>query len=95
MWELNSKEGRALKIWCFWIVVLERSLESPLDCKEIKLFSTQGYQPWIFIGKTDAEAKAAILWPPDEKIWLIGKDPEARVNWGQEEKEVTEDEMVR
>ena len=93
MWELNSK-GWALKIWCFWIVVLEKTLESPLDCEEIKLVNPKGNQSWIFIGKTDAEVEAPIHWPPDEKRWLIGKDPDAGKNWGQEE-EVTEDEKAR
>ena len=77
MWELNSEEGWALKIWCFWIVVLEKALESPLDCKEVKLVNPKGNQSWIFIGKTDAEVEAPIHWPPDEKSWLIGKDPDA------------------
>ena len=81
MWELDDKEGWVLKNWCFWIVVLE----SPLDCK-IKLVTPKGNQPWIFIGKTDAEAEAPILWPHDEKNWLIWKDPDAGKDWGQHEK---------
>ena len=94
MWELDHKESWALKNWCFQIVVLEKTLESPLDCKEIKLVNPKGNQPWIFNGRTDAEAEASILWPPDVKSRLIGKDPEAGKDWGQEEKGVTEDEMV-
>ena len=92
MWELNHKEGWASKNWCFQIVVLEKILGSPLDCKEIKLVNHKGNQSWIFIGRTDAEA--TILWPPDVKIQLIWKDPDAGKDWGQEEKGVTEDEMV-
>ena len=95
MWELDHKEGLALKNWCFWTVVLEKTLESPLDRKEIKPVNPKGNQPWIFIRRTDAEAEAPIFWPPDAKIWLLGKDPDARKNWGQEEKGTTEDEMVR
>ena len=95
MWELDHKEGLALKNWCFWTVVLKKTLESPLDRKEIKPVNPKGNQPWIFIGRTDAEAEAPIFWPPDAKIWLLGKDPDARKNWGQEEKGATEDEMVR
>ena len=75
--ELDHKEGWAPKNWCFWIVVLEKTLESPLDCKEIKPFNPKGNQSWIFTGRTDAEAEAPILWPPDMKSWLIGKDPDA------------------
>ena len=77
MWELDHKEIWALKNWCFWSVVLEKTLESPLDSKEIKLVSHTGDQPWIFTGKTDAEDEAPILWPPDAKSWLIEKDPDA------------------
>ena len=80
---------------CFWTVVLEKTLESPLDCKEIKPISLKGNQPWIFFGRTDVEAEAPILWPPDEKNRLIGKDHDAGKDWGQEEKGVTEDTMVR
>ena len=94
MWELDQKEGWALKNWCFWIVVLERILESPLDSKEIRLVHPKGNQPWIFIGRTDAEAEAPILWPPDAKNWLIRKDPDAGRDWRQEEKGTTEDDVV-
>ena len=94
MWELNCKEGWSPKNWCFWIVVLEKTLQSPLDNKEIKPVNPKGNQSWIFIGSTDAEAKAPILWSPDAKSRLIGKDPDAGKNWRQEEKEMTEDEMV-
>ena len=94
MWELDHKEGRILKNWCFWIVVLEKTLESPLDSKEIKPVNPKGNQSWIFIGRTDAEAKAPILWPPDAKNWLIGKDPDAGKDWRQKDKGETEDEMV-
>ena len=85
MWELNHKEGWALKNWCFWTVVLEKTLESPLDCKEIKPVNPKGNQSWIFIGKTDAETEAPIIWPPDEN-WLTENDPEAGKDWRQEEK---------
>ena len=92
MWELDHKEGRASKNWCFWIVVLEKALESLLDCKEIKPVNPKGNQSWIFIGSTDAEAEAPILWPPDAKSWLIRKDPDwerlkaggERDNWGRD-----------
>ena len=94
MWQLDHKEGWASKNWCFWTVVLEKALESPLDCKEIKPVNPKWNQPWIFIGRTDGEAEASILWPPDVKSWLIGKDPEAEKDWRQEEKGMTEDEMV-
>ena len=87
------KESWALKNWCFWTVVLEKTLESPLDCEEIKTVNLKGNQPWIFTGRTDAEAP--IIWQPDVKNWLIGKDPNARKDWRQEEKGTTEDEMVR
>ena len=80
--------------WCFWTVVLEKSLQSPLDCKEIQPVHPKGDQSWVFIGRTDAEAETLILWPPDEKSWLIGKDPDAGRDWGQEEKGTTEDEMA-
>ena len=92
MWELDQKEGWMLKNWWFWIVVLEKALESPWDSKEIKPVSPKGNQPWIFIGRTDAETP--ILWPPDVKNWLTGKDPDAGKDWGQEERGTTEDEMV-
>ena len=83
-----------LKNWCFWMVVLEKTLESPLDCKEMKPIHPKGDQSWIFIGRSDAEAEAPILWPPDEKNWLTGKDPDAGKDRRQEEKGTTEDEMV-
>ena len=92
MWELNHKKGWVPKNWCFRTLVLEKTLESSLDCKEIKPFNPKENQPWIFIGRTEAEAP--ILWPPDEKSWLTGKDPDAGEDWGQEEKGMTEDEMV-
>ena len=94
MWELDHKEDWALKNWCFQILVLEKTLESPLDCKEIQPVNPKENQPWIFIGRTDAEAKALILWPPDVKSQLIGKDPDARKGWRQAEKGATENEMV-
>ena len=94
MWELDYKDGWVLKNWCFWTVVLEKTLESPLDCKETKQVNPKGYQSWIFIGGTDAEAEASILWPPDAKNLLTGKDPDAGENWRWEEKGMTEDEMV-
>ena len=94
MWELDHNEGWGLKNWCFWTVVLEKTLESPLDCKEIKPVNPKGNQPWIFIGGTDAEAEATIVWPPDAKSWLTTKDPDAGNDWRQEEKGTTEDEMV-
>ena len=94
MWELDYKESWAPKIWCFWTVVLEKTLESPLDCKEIKPVHPKGNQSWIFIGKNDAESETPILWPPDGKSWLIGKDLVAGKDWKQEEKGITEDEMV-
>ena len=93
MWELDHKEGWAWKNWCFWTVVLEKTLESSLDCK-IKPINPKGNQSWIFIGRTDAEAEAPILWPPDAKSWLIGKDSDARKDRGQWEKGTTEDELV-
>ena len=80
--------------WCFWTVVLENTLESPLDCKEIKPVNPKGNQSWIFIGRTDVEAEAPVLWPPAAKNWLIGKDPDVGKEWKQEEKGMTEDEMV-
>ena len=93
MWELDHKEGWVLKNWCFWTVVLEKTLESPLDCKEIKPVHPKGNQPWIFIGRTDAEAEAPVLWPPDVKSWFIGKDTNAGKDW-RKEKGMTEDEIV-
>ena len=94
MWELDYKESWAQKNWCFWIMVLEKTLESPLDSKEIQPVNPKGNQSWIFIGRTDVEAETPILWPHDLKSWLIGKDPDAGKDWGQEEKGATEDEMV-
>ena len=94
MWELDYKESWALKNWSFWTVVLEKTLESPLDCKEIQPVHFKGYLSCVFFGRTDAEAEIRILWPPDTKIWLIGKDPNAEKDWGQEEKGMTEDEMA-
>ena len=94
MWELDRKVGWAPKNRCFWTVVLEKTLESPLHCKEIKTVNPQGNQSWVFIGKTDAETEAPVLWPPDAKNWLIGKDPDAGKDWGQEEKGTTENKMV-
>ena len=94
MWELDYKENWALKNWCFWTIVLEKTLESPLDCKEIQLVHPKGKQSRIFIGRTDAVAQAPILRPPNVKNWLIWKDPDAGKDWGQEEKGMTEDEMV-
>ena len=94
MWELDYKEGWVLKNWCFWTVVLEKTLESPLDCKEIQPVNPKGNQSWIFIERTDVEAETPILLPPDVKNWLIWKDPDAGKNWRQEEKGMTEDEMV-
>ena len=94
MWQLDHKEGRAPKNWCFWIVVLEKILESPLNCKEIKPVNPKGNQSWLFTGRTDAEAETPILWPPDVKNWHIEKDPDARKDWRWEEKGMTKDEMV-
>ena len=94
MWELDCKEGWSLKNWCFWTVVLEKTCESPLDCKEIQPVNSKGNWFWLFIGRTEAEAETPILWPPDAKNWLTGKDPDAGEDWGQEEKGTTEDEMV-
>ena len=94
MWELDCKESWALKNWCFWTVVLEKTLERPLDCEEIKRVNPKRNQSWKFIGRTDAEAEASVLWPPDMKNWLTGKDPDAVKDWRQEEKGTTEDEMV-
>ena len=94
MWELDHKEGWVPRNWCFWTVVLDKNLESPLDSKEIKPVNPKGNQPWIFIGRTDAEAETPIFWPPDAESWLTGKDPDTGKDRGQEEKGVTEDEMV-
>ena len=95
MWELDYKESWALKNWYFWTAVLEKTLESPLDCKEIQPVHPKGDQPWDFFGRNDAKAETPVLWPPDaKKSWLIWKDPDARKDWGQEEKGMTEYEMV-
>ena len=94
MWELDCEESWAPKNWCFWTVVLEKTLESPLDCKEIQPVHPKGDQSWVFIGRTDAEAETPLLWPPHMKSWLTGKDPNAGRDWGQEEKGMTEDEMA-
>ena len=91
---VDYKESWAPKNWCFWTVVLEKTLETPLDCKEIQPVHPKGDQSWVFIGRTDAEAETPILWPPHAKGWLIGKDPDAGRDWGQEEKGMTEDEMA-
>ena len=94
MWELDCEESWALKNWCFWTVVLEKTLESPLDCKEIQPVHLKGDQSWVFTGRIDAKAEAPILWLPDVKNWLIGKDPDAGKDWRQEEKGTREDEMA-
>ena len=94
MWESDYKESWVLKNWCFWTVVLEKTLESPLDCKEIQPVHFKGDQSWMFIGRTDVEGEIPILWLPDAKSWLIWKDPDAGKDWWQEEKGKTEDEMV-
>ena len=94
MWELDYKESWTQKNWCFWTVVLEKALESPLDCKEIQPVNPKGNQSWIFVGRTDAEAETPILWPADVKNWLIWKDPDAGKDWKQEEKGMTEGEIV-
>ena len=94
MWELDCEESWAPKNWCFWTMVLEKTLASPLDCKEIQPVHPKGDQSWVFIGRTDAETETPVLWPPHEKSWLIGKHPGAGQDWGQEEKGTTEDEMA-
>ena len=94
MWELDCEESWALKNWCFWNVVLEKTLESPLDCKEIQSVHSKGDQPWVFFGRTDTKAESPIVWLPHAKSWLIGKDSDAGRDWGQEEKGTTEDEMA-
>ena len=94
MWELDCEESWAPKNRCFWTVVLEKTLESPLDCKEIQPVNPKGNQSWIFIGRTDAIAETPIIWPLDVKNWLIGKDPDAGKDWRQEEKGMTEDEVA-
>ena len=94
MWELDCEESWVPKTWCFWTVVLEKTLESPLDCKEIQLVHPKANQSWVFIGKTDAEVETPILWAPHAKSWLIGKDSDAGRDWGQEEKGTTEYELA-
>ena len=94
MWELDYKESWVPKNWYFWTVVLEKTLESPLDCKEIQPVHPKGNQSWVFTGGTDGEAETPILWPPDAESWVIWKDPNAGKDWGQEEKGTTEDEML-
>ena len=94
MWVLDCEESWAPKNWCFWTVVLEKTLESHLDCKEIQPVQPKGNQSWLYIGRTDAEAETPILWPPDVKNWFAGKDPDAGKHWRQEEKVTPEDEMV-
>ena len=94
MWELDYKESWVLKNWCFWTVVLENTLESPLDCKETQPVHPKGNQSWIVIGRIDAEVETPILWPPDTKNWLIGKDPDGGKDWRQEEKGISEGEIV-
>ena len=94
MWELDCEESWALKNWCFWTVALEKTLESPLDCKKIQPVHSEGDQPWDFFGRNDAQAETPVLWPPHAKSWLIGKNSDAGRDWGQEEKGMTEDEMA-
>ena len=94
MWELDCEEDRAPKNWCFWTVVLEKSLESPLDCKEIQPVHSEGDQPWDFFGRNDAKAETPVFWPPHAKSWGIGKDSDAGRDWRQEEKGTKEDEMA-
>ena len=94
MWELDCEEGWALKNWCFWTVVLEKTLESPLDCKEIQSVHSERDQPWVFFGRNDAKAETPVLWPPDAKSWLVWREPDAGKDWRWEEKGMTEDEMV-
>ena len=94
MWELDYKESWVLKNWYLWTVVLEKTLEGPLDCKEIQLVHPKGNESWIVIGRTNAEAETPVLWPPDAKNWLPGKDPDVGKDWRWEEKGTTEDKMV-
>ena len=94
MWELDCEEGWVPKNWCLWTVVLEKTLDSPLDCKEIQPVHSKGDQSWVFFGRNDAKAETPVLWPPDAKSWLIGKDSNAGRDWGQDEKGPTEDEMA-
>ena len=91
---MYCEESLVPKNWCFWTVVLEKTLESPLDCKEIQPVHPEGDQSWVFFGRTHAKAETLILWPPHEKSWLIGKDPDAGRDWGQEDKGMIEDEMT-
>ena len=95
MWELDCEEGWEPKNWCFWTAVLEKTLESSLDCKKIQPVHSEGDQPWVFFGRNDAKAETPILWPLHAKTWLFGKDPHSGRDWGQEEKGMTEDEMAR
>ena len=92
--EFYSKESWAPKNWCFWTVVLEMTLESPLDCKEIQPVHSKGDQPWVFFERNDAKAETPVLWPPHTRSWLIARDPDAGMDWGQEDKGTTEDEMA-
>ena len=94
LWELDNKESWAPKNWCFWTVILEKTLESPLNLMELQPAHPKEDQSWVFIGRTDVEAEISILWPSDAKSWLIWKDPDAGKDWGQEDKGTTEDEMV-
>ena len=94
MWQLDCEERWVPKNWCFWTVILEKTLESPLDCKEIQPVHPKGNQPWVFFGRNDAKAETPVLWPPHAKSWLIGKDPDAGRDWRQEEKGTTEDKMA-
>ena len=94
MWELDCEESWAPKNWCFWTMVLEKTPESPSDCKEIQPVHYKGDQSWVFFGRTDAKAETPVLWPPDVKSWLIGKDSDAGRDWGEEEKGTTEDEIT-
>ena len=94
MWELDFKGSWEWKNWCFWNMVLEKTLESPLDCKEIQPVHPKENQSWVFIGRTDAEAETPVLWPPEVKNWLIGKDPDSGQDWRLEEKRMAEDKMV-
>ena len=95
LWELDHEESWTLKTWCFWTVVLEKTLENPLDCKKINQVNCKGHQSWVYFGRTDAEAETPVLWPPDVKNWLIVKNHDAGKDWKQDEKGMAEDEMVR
>ena len=94
MWELGCEESWAPKNWCFWTAVLEKTLESPLDCREIQPVHSKWDQPWVFFGRNESKAETPVLWPPHVKSWFIGKDSDAGRDWGQEEKGTTEDEMA-